>query len=80
MTFNQKLQRFAETHKMSVVARKAGTSQQCISQCLRRDTPPRGDIVFKIAVALGVSADWLLDDTADWPPVWRDREAVVNAA
>jgi DNA-binding phage protein len=80
MTFSQKLNLFAETHKMGVVARKAGVSPTCISLCLRRDTPPRGDIAFKIAVALGVSADWLLDDSADWPPVWRNREAAVEAA
>jgi transcriptional regulator with XRE-family HTH domain len=42
------------------LAQKIGTSQGSISRFLYGSSVPRVSILFKMALALGVSSDWLL--------------------
>jgi len=74
MTTSQKLARFAETLKMGVIADRAGISRTLMSKYVRSGSVPACNKALAIARALGVSVDWLLDDTQDWPPIYERRE------
>jgi len=43
-------------------------NQPVISSIIVNGTMPGANRVFALARALGVSADWLLDDSQNWPP------------
>lgn len=70
MTITQKLKRLCEDRNRSAVARRAGIRPVILHRCIRTNQKPRYDTAVKIAHAIGVSVDWLLDDAKDWPPIF----------
>src|SRR2546422_9662351 len=66
--FFEKLKRRAAEINKSKAGIAAGLKANTISSYLAKRSIPRADIAFKIAVALGVPLDWLLDDRQGWPP------------
>lgn len=77
MTLHQKLERLTRDMNKAAVARRVGLKATTISDYLRYRWMPRADIAFKFAIALGVSADWLLDDAKGWPPERLERPDVA---
>lgn len=73
MTFHEKVTRLCEDRNKSKLSRRAGLSSTGISSYIAKGCLPRLDIALRIARAIGVSLDWLADDTANWPPVWLDE-------
>lgn len=70
MTFLQKLARLtADRHKVRI-SRRAGLAPTTVSNYLNRGSMPGADIAFRLARALNVSVEWMLDDSQGWPPVW----------
>jgi len=66
MDFPRKLTKLVANQ--SELSRKTGIAQSAISAMTTGKRRPYGDQVFRIARALGVSADYLLDDGLDEPP------------
>jgi transcriptional regulator with XRE-family HTH domain len=79
MDFWEKLSKRAEGVNKARVSRAVGLPPNAISSYLAKRSVPRADIALKIARALGVPLDWLLDDSKDWPPPDRDEELVSAA-
>lgn len=73
MTLGKKLERFAETYKMTAIARRAGISHTAMSKYARHGVTPSAPTALKIARVLGVSVEWLIDDEQGWPPVYEQR-------
>lgn len=70
MTFTQKLARLTEDRHKVRISRRAGLAPTTVSNYLNRGSMPGADVAFRLARALNVSVEWLLDDSQDWPPVW----------
>jgi len=68
MNFTEKLSRLTADRSKSEVARAASLSATTISNYIARGSLPRYDIAVRIARAVGVSVEWMLDDAADFPP------------
>ena len=69
MTFTEKLRRLTFAMNKAKVGRAAGLGPNGISAYICKGSIPRGDIAQRLASTLGVSCDWLLDASQDWPPV-----------
>jgi transcriptional regulator with XRE-family HTH domain len=69
MTFREKLAMLTEDRIKSVLCRRAGFPPTAISCYLSKDQIPRGDKAFRLARVLGVSTDWLLDDSKGLPVI-----------
>jgi transcriptional regulator with XRE-family HTH domain len=70
----------AQRLSQSELAAMLGTSQPQVSRWLEGDTPPRWDYLLKMARALGVSADYLIDpalEEAPRPPELSEDERFV---
>lgn len=68
MNITEKLRRLTEDQNKAGVARKAGLKPTQLNDYTSKGFKPRYDIALRIGRALGVSIEWLLDDSADWPP------------
>lgn len=68
VTFAEKLKRLTEEGGKSKLATKAGLPPTAISDYINKGNVPRSDKALQIAKALGVSLDWLVDDSQEWPP------------
>lgn len=68
MTFQDKLKRCAADVNKSQAGRAAGLQPTTISNYMAKGSIPRADIALKIARALDVPLDWLVDDSQGWPP------------
>ncbi|MEA2707997.1 MAG: hypothetical protein QOF78_598 [Phycisphaerales bacterium] len=75
MTFHEKLRRLMEDRNRSAVARRVGVSVTTFNNYCTRDVQPLAENALRIARALNVSLEWLLDDARGWPPVWTNHEA-----
>jgi transcriptional regulator with XRE-family HTH domain len=79
VTFHEKLRRRVAQLgiKKSRAAREAGLPASTINSYLAKPKSlPRIDIAAKIAKAVNVPLEWLIDDSAGWPPPsadWSDR-------
>lgn len=69
MEFSEKIRRLLKAHRLSQadLARSLGTNQQQVSRWLEAKTPPKAAYLLKLARALGVTADYLIDDAQDEP-------------
>lgn len=65
MSFRILQRRSALQMTQSKLAKKIGVSRVSVSQWERGDTSPKGENLYKLAEALGVSADWLLTGKGD---------------
>lgn len=80
MTIQEKLYRFGETMKLSAISRRAGLRTAAISEMIAKGGSPSAERALRLSRALGVSVEWLIDDTQGWPPVWqRNTQAPVNS-
>ena len=82
MTIHEKIRRLCEDRSKIAVARRAGLPRMAIHNLLFKAAAPSGERALKIARALNVSVDWLLDDAQGWPPVWANapEHTTVGAA
>jgi DNA-binding XRE family transcriptional regulator len=72
MTTTEKLARLLDRSNRAVIARDAGIQKQTLYSITRGKHLPQSKTALRIARALGVSTDWLLDDSQGMPPVWSD--------
>ena len=68
MTINEKLRALMHDRKMTVIARRAGIKYPSLYQYVNQDAMPGAGTALRIAKAIGVEVEWLLDDTQGWPP------------
>jgi transcriptional regulator with XRE-family HTH domain len=66
----------AKNLKRVAACEAAGIDKSSMSDWIRHDTIPAGDILFKIADFLGVSARWLLTGEDDQHLTARDQELI----
>jgi hypothetical protein len=77
MDFTEKLRRRSlEIGNKSKASRAQGLKPNAISSYVAKASLPRADIALKMARALDVPLEWLVDDEQDWPPPKGDRPAV----
>ncbi len=55
-----------------------GCSPANIQKIAREGSQPNFALGVRLAAVLGVPADWLGDDDADWPPPTTDRERAAS--
>ena len=68
VTITEKLTRLTKGKNKAELARRAGLKPTTISDYIAKEYAPRSDIALKMARALEVPVDWLIDDAQDWPP------------
>ena len=68
MTFTEKLAQATAGKNKSAIAKAAGLPATAISNYLNRKYAPQADTALKLARALGVPFDWLIDEEQGWPP------------
>lgn len=68
--FTEKLRALVEASGRSrlSIARDAGLSEAAVSNYINAGHTPRADTALKLARALRVPVEWLIDDAQDWPP------------
>jgi transcriptional regulator with XRE-family HTH domain len=80
MTISEKLSRLTEDMTKARIAKKAGVNVHALySYMPPREQMPSAAVAFRLAKALGVTVEWLLDDSATWPPE-RIETAVPTGA
>lgn len=80
MTFAEKLTRLTEDRHKAKVSRRAGLPSTAIYDYVSKGFRPRAEPALRLARVLGVSVEWLIDDTQAWPPVWTHEECATPAA
>lgn len=80
VTFGEKLRRAIETDGRSraLIARSAGLKPSILNNYLNRGSAPMADAAFRLARALDLPIDWLLDDDADWPAPVAQKPMLEN--
>lgn len=72
MTFAEKLKRLTEDRIKSVICRRAGLPPTAINDYISKSsTKPSAIYAMRLARALDVDLEWLIDDAQEWPPVRR---------
>ncbi len=56
-----------------------GCSTQAVQKWSSGKSIPRADYGVRLAAALGVPAEWLFDDSQDWPPPPTEDQQIVAA-
>lgn len=69
MEFSEKLRNLLKVNRLSQadLAESLGTNQQQVSRWVDSNTPPKVPYLLKLARALGVTVDYLIDDARDDP-------------
>lgn len=80
MTFREKLARLTDDRKKNKIAARAGMSPAAFYDLLHKNHTPRAATALRVARALGVDLDWLIDDSQDWPPVGKTSQPQALAA
>jgi transcriptional regulator with XRE-family HTH domain len=68
MDFTEKLRRLGQEVNKAKAAESVGLAATTISNYIAKGSTPRADIALKIARALQVPLEWLVDDAQGWPP------------
>jgi len=68
MNWLEKAKRLLKGKNASELSRAVHLPPSAIGAAVSKGNLPKADKAVKIARALGVSADWLFDDLAEWPP------------
>jgi transcriptional regulator with XRE-family HTH domain len=81
-TFATKVKKARETLKFSQqqLADAIGVSKRSVAAYETAGTVPRGNVARRLARALGVSVDYLLNDSIDDKGYGLEREAYITAA
>jgi hypothetical protein len=75
MTICEKLTRLLEDRNKTAVAKRAGLRPTYFYQVISEGKCPSAYRALRIARALNVGVEWLLDDAQSWPPVWVNSAA-----
>jgi len=78
MTFQEKLKRAASGVNKSSASKGQNLKANTISTYIAKGSLPRADIALKIARALKVPLDWLVDPDAEWPPPQPNERALKD--
>lgn len=62
------MSRLLESRNASALARGVGLHVSALKDAANKGQLPKADKAVKIARALGVSCEWLFDDSIEWPP------------
>lgn len=76
MTISEKITQLIDGRLKSAVAESAGISPSVLSKYINRGSIPPANIALKLAAALDVPLDWLVDDTRGFPPPKADHTAI----
>ena len=77
MKLQLKLAEFGKVYKTATIARASGLSASRLRAIVKSERPnPKLETVNAIALAVGVDPLWLIDDRADWPPIYSGRPAI----
>ena len=76
--FREKLSRLIGDSSRAKISRAAGVPATVVTTYVNRGSEPSATNALKLARALGVPVDWLIDDDQDWPPPTHDRTAEVS--
>lgn len=68
MDFQEKVRRLVGSRNKSALSRQAGLPETAFDAAVNKGREPLASNAVRIASVLGVSADWLFDDSKDWPP------------
>ena len=81
-SFSEKLKDARENMDMSQaeLAEKVGLSQRSITAYENEGTVPRGGTLKKLARALNVSVEYLMNDEVENPQEGKDKEVFVDTA
>ena len=79
MTFRDKLRRLMEDRHYARVARRANLTAATVFNYVNGTHAPKADSALRLARALNVSIEWLLDDSQGWPPVWVNTPEIEHA-
>jgi transcriptional regulator with XRE-family HTH domain len=79
MTFAEKLRALKGDRSHAEIARLFGGSPQGVQNWASGRSIPRADYGVRLAAALGVPAEWLFDDSQDWPPPPTEDQQIVAA-
>lgn len=74
----EKLRRVRAGRSYADVAREVGCSPGNIRKIEAEASRPGFDLGMRLARALGVPAEWLADDEADWPPPASEEGQAVE--
>lgn len=74
----RKLKGVKRTLSYPQIARQAGCSPENIRKILDQGTEPRFRLGVRIAQILGVPAEWLGDDSQDFPPPQSDTQQATE--
>lgn len=82
MTFSEKVKTARETLKLNQqeLGERVGVSKRSIAAYETTDTKPRGNVVRKLASALQVSVDYLLNDEIEDPYYGIEKAPYVEEA
>ena len=79
MNVTEKLQRLRGTRSYAEAARAAKCSEPAARDVFQGVTKnPKAYILHGLAQLYGVSLDWLLDDSQDWPPPADDKQRATK--
>ena len=79
MDFAQKLRRLRDGRPDHAIAEASGCSPGAVQKWASGRSIPRADYGVRLAAALGVPAEWLFDDSQDWPPPPTEDQQIVQA-
>ena len=68
MEWWDKADRLLKGRTAAHIEREAGWSTNSLRTSIKRGSMPGANLGIKLARVLGVPAEWLFDDDADWPP------------
>lgn len=68
MDYQEKIRRLLDSRSKTSLSKSAGLPASTLDSILNKNQEPRAQKAVKIAQALDVSADWLFDNSKDWPP------------
>jgi len=77
--FAQKLRRLRDGRPDHAIAEASGCSPGAVQKWASGRSIPRADYGVRLAAALGVPAEWLFDDSQDWPPPPTEDQQIVQA-
>ena len=75
MSLGRKLKKLLETRNVAAVCRKADISTTHLASIIKGKSSPTIGVLKKIASTLEVSVGWLVDDAADFPPIYSNGKA-----
>lgn len=76
MLLQEKLNKLMEGRKQTAVCDKADVGRTALSGYLKKGAMPPADVAFRLAHAMEVPLEWLLDDDQDWPPPAGDEQSL----